>query len=200
MSRRLTALACPAAAATALVAVAAAVSNSGSPRFLPAPPTCSAGVNREQGQTPFAHSGSPPWTIHIPTPGLPGGHPLYLRFCGPAQAVIRLHAKVVRITDGGHCVRAAGYGGVAVGLVENAPAPAGQALTISIHSTRQAGTFKTGETPGRLVVAAVQLPGARQVLGAGLTGTITIAESLRAGTFALRLRDMTPVTGSWTCG
>jgi hypothetical protein len=33
-----------------------------------------------------------------------------------------------------------------------------------------------------------------------IRGTVTIAKSLRAGTFAFHLRDATRITGSWTCG
>jgi hypothetical protein len=105
---------------------------------------------------------------------------------------------VFRIRDGGHCVRTADYGAVAVGLETNFPARPGTSLVISVHSGK-AERYTTGETPV-LVVAAVQVPGVRQVLGGGLAGTIAIAKSLRAGTFALRLHDETPVTGSWTCG
>ena len=31
-------------------------------------------------------------------------------------------------------------------------------------------------------------------------GTVTIAKSLRAGTFVFHLNDATAITGSWTCG
>ena len=49
----------------------------------------------------------------------------------------------------------------------------------------------------RFVYANVQLGGPElQIAG----GTITIGRSMRDGTFALRLRDATRVTGSWTCG
>jgi hypothetical protein len=33
-----------------------------------------------------------------------------------------------------------------------------------------------------------------------IQGTVTIAKSLRAGTFEFHLRDATRITGSWTCG
>jgi hypothetical protein len=184
--------------AAAVVVASSAGSGQSARGHLPVRPTCSAAVNDSRARTPFAHSGSPPWTIHVPVPGLPGGHLLYLRFCGHARALVRLHRMVFRISDGGHCVRTAGYEEVAVGVEADAPAPPGTALLIEVHSGR-AGRFRTGETPV-LVLAAIQLPGVRQEPGTGLSGTITIARSLQAGTFALRLHDGTSVTGSWTCG
>jgi hypothetical protein len=63
------------------------------------------------------------------------------------------------------------------------------------------GTFKLGVTDTKSsatwVGAEGQL-GGKQLAISG--GTITIGQSGRDGTFALRLRDATRVTGSWICG
>ena len=49
--------------------------------------------------------------------------------------------------------------------------------------------------------ATIQLLGHAFALpGEIATGTITIGKSMRNGTFALRLRDATRLTGSFTCG
>ena len=160
-------------------------------RALPPPPRCPSGVTNPPA-TPHKLW---PWLLHVPTPGLPGGHPLYLRFCGPAHAVVRLNRRAYTITSG-NCDRAPGPEGegIGVGLMANPPASPARGLTIDIHTAIRAGTIPTGAGP--LVYIALQLPGLRS----GIAGKIIIDASTHAGRINGRLDDGTPVTGSWTCG
>jgi hypothetical protein len=128
--------------------------------------------------------------------------PLYTRFCGPVTIAARLHGALFRIR-GGRCVRAAtgGYR-VQAGLSAQAAAR-GQWLGLFVHDPRAKnnGTFTLGaietKTLATWVGALGQLGGNELEISGG---TITIGQSGRDGTFALRLRDATRVTGNWTCG
>lgn len=168
MSRRLTALAVPAATAAALVAVAPPGSSAATRGALPAPPRCSAA---DYGRHAI---------LHIPTPGLPGGHPLYVRYCGPAHAVVRLHGKALSIR-GGSCGDTQGYESIGIGLHAFAPAPTARSLG-----------FASSTAPA----VSIQLPGVRYATAKALTN----GKPIRTGTFVGRLHDGTPFSGSWTCG
>lgn len=148
---------------------------------VPAPPTCSPGQN----------------AVAVQTPGTSPGHPLYTRWCGPATVLVHLHGASFRL-HGGQCEEGGGFL-VRVGLIANAPAPPAEWVGLFLHDPRAAhpGTLKLAETATGTVYARIQLR-APELLIAG--GTITIGKSMRAGTFAFRLRDGTRVTGSWTCG
>jgi hypothetical protein len=82
-----------------------------------------------------------------------------------------------------------------VGLQGSTPAAPAKWFSLAVSDPRHhAGTF-------RPFGVSIQLEG--QTFGMPeqiSTGTVTIGRSLREGTFALRLRDATRVTGSWTCG
>jgi hypothetical protein len=134
----------------------------------------------------------------IPTPGLPGGHPLYVRFCGPAEAVAHLDGGSFQLR-GGQCTRDNGGGFlIRIGMIANAPALPFGFVGLFLHRSdvTHTGTFRLAETAKGTVYATIQLPH-RNLPVAG--GTITIGKAMTAGTFALRLHNATRVTGTWAC-
>jgi hypothetical protein len=153
------------------------------------------------GWTSARHEGSPTCSSHdltaVQTPGT-SGTPLYTRWCGPARARVHVNGASFLIR-GGRCVGRPTRYFVRVGLIANPPAHPAKWVGLFIRDRRAAnpGTFRLAETPTSFVYATIQLGGpALEIAG----GTITIARSMRAGTFALRLRDSSRVNGSWTCG
>lgn len=134
---------------------------------LPPPPQCSVADNSKDA-----------W-LHIPTPGLPGGHPLYSRFCGPARAVVQVHGKTFDIR-GGSCRDIAGYETIGIGLLAFARAPT--AAYLGYGSATAPTVF-------------IQLPGIRDATGQA----ITTGSPIRAGAFVGHFRDGTLFRGNWTC-
>ena len=126
------------------------------------------------------------------------GTPLYTRWCGPARARVHVNGASFLIR-GGRCLGHPTSYFVRVGLIANPPARPAKWVGLFIRDRRaaHAGTFRLAETATSFVYATIQLGGpALEIAG----GTITIARSMRDGTFALRLQDATRVTGTWTCG
>jgi hypothetical protein len=84
---------------------------------------------------------------------------------------------------------------IEVGLRGATPATPAKSFVLDASDPRhRAGVFRVSN-------ATIQLPGHALALPREIaTGAITIGESMRSGTFALRLRDATRVTGSFTCG
>ncbi len=156
----------------------------------PVPPKCPAGLN-----TAFV-----PRTVSIWTPRVPGSKPgsrtrLYQRFCGPAQALVHLRGVTFRLR-GGYCERALAIPAFYVAIGMNGVGSS-EYIGLSVHHPADhPGTSKLGEAP--LVLASFLLRGTLDIRAS--EGTITIGRSMQDGTFALRLDDGTPVTGSWTCG
>lgn len=151
--------------------------------------------------TSGTHEGPPTCLAHGPTfvqtPGT-GVAPLYNRWCGPAMARVHVNGASFLIR-GGRCVGHPTSFFVRVGLIANPPAHPAKWVGLFIRDPRaaHAGTFRLAETATSFVYATIQLGGpALEIAG----GTITIARSMRAGTFAFRLRDSSPLVGSWTCG
>jgi hypothetical protein len=169
MSRKRTAFAVLTTTAAALTAVATPGFSAVGRGDLPAPPHCTATDNGKQA------------ILHIPTPGLPGGHPLYVRFCGPAQAVVRLGGSSYRIR-GGSCTDTTGYEAIRIGLHAFAHAPV-RASFLAFVSSAAPAVF-------------IQLPGIRYATGQATTSGTPI----RSGRFSGHLRNGTPFDGSWTCG
>jgi hypothetical protein len=153
------------------------------------------------GWTNGSHQGPPtcsPQELEaVQTPGT-SGTPLYTRWCGPARARVHVNGASFLIR-GGRCISHPRSFFVRVGLIANPPAHPAKWVGLFIRDPRaaNAGTFKLAETATSFVYAKIQLGGPELEIAGG---TITIAPSMRAGTFALRLEDATRVTGSWTCG
>jgi len=158
---------------------------------LPPPPTCASHEN------PWWTPGSVPsqeFLLAVQTPGAPPWNWLYTRYCGPATVRVHLNRTSTRI-HGGRCVQHDGYS-VRVGLAANPPARPAEWVGLFLPRNARPGTLGF-DTARDAVRATIQLRGPDLPIAGG---TITIRTSMRAGTFALRLRDGTPVTGSWTCG
>jgi hypothetical protein len=128
--------------------------------------------------------------------------PVYTRWCGPASILARLHGASFRIR-GGRCIPGATGGYRVQAGLRAETAARGEWIGLYVFDPRAThnGTFKLGVTDTKSsatwVGAQGQL-GGKQLAISG--GTITIGQSGRVGTFALRLRDATRVTGSWICG
>jgi hypothetical protein len=152
--------------------------------------------------TTGTHQGTPTCSpddlVAVQTPGS-SGTALYTRWCGPAR--VRLHLNGASfLVRGGRCVSDPRSYFVRVGLRAAPPARPAKWVGLFIRNRRAAahgGTVRLEDTTANFSYATIQL-GGPELLIAG--GTITIGRSLRTGTFAIRLRDATRVTGSWTCG
>ena len=154
------------------------------------------------GWTRGTHQGPPTCSSHdlrtaVQTPGT-SGTALYTRWCGPARARVYL-AGTSFLIRGGRCVSDPSSFFVRVGLVANPPARPAKWVGLFIRHPQAAhpGTFRLAETATSLVYANIQLGRPALEIAAG---TITVGRTMRDGTFALRLRDATRVTGGWTCG
>jgi hypothetical protein len=121
----------------------------------------------------------------------------YIRFCGPAHALVRMHGASSQIRWG-NCIRMPGEFLIRIGMfgTTTSAAPT-EILGLFVHHPKAtyAGTFSLQETAGSLVYA--QIP--RQHLAID-GGTITVGQSKRAGLFRFRLTNGTRATGSWSCG
>ncbi len=85
--------------------------------------------------------------------------------------------------------------GAQIGLVGATPAAPAKSFLFAVSDPRhRSGVFRVSTATIQLLGHAFALPGEIA------TGTITIGKSMRNGTFALRLRDATRLTGSFTCG
>ena len=85
--------------------------------------------------------------------------------------------------------------------MQHPPQPVAPAKSLDLYvggpkAATVGGAFQFGGD--RVVDAKIQLPHYRSLDVSG--GTITIAPSRHHVTFAIRRRDATRVTGSWTCG
>ncbi len=133
-----------------------------------------------------------PWTAK---------RPVYIRFCGPARALVRVNGRAYRV-QGGRCYRGPGtqastrtLTGIGIGLVVNEPARPGLGVTFFwVPPSTHAGLVKIDdseiEVPGRRVAAS---------------GSVIVAKSLNGGSFRLYGRTASGptgdrVTGTWTCG
>lgn len=162
----------------------------------PAPPQCT--FNDHWGHK----------TLSVPKPGKPGNK-LYIRFCGPAEAVVYVRGAPVRI-HGGFCRRDQGLRSISVGLLAFPPAAPGKGVAFQFHPpTVRPGTFSVEETAEPFVPAQIQAGGvgvgslARGPTGEGVqiqSGTLTVRKSMRSGTFAIFTSNGRRVTGTWTCG
>lgn len=120
--------------------------------------------------------------------------PTWTRNCGPAVVLVHLDGASYRIR-GGRCGMGAVIFGVSVGLEGATPATPAKSFVLAAPDPRhRSGVFKVSNAAIQLLGHAYALP--REIA----TGTITIGKSMRNGTFALRLRDATRLTGSFTCG
>lgn len=122
----------------------------------------------------------------------------YVTYCGPARAIVRHNGSTFGLHPG-HCVFEAGaFHAVALGALALRDALPMPVLGITFRPTVSAGgTFTLGETPTGYVHGLVQVPGS---LGSDAeSGTVTIDDGLRSGTFAFRVNGQR-VTGRWTCG
>ena len=132
-------------------------------------------------------------SVPVPTTRNPPP-PTWTRYCGQAVALVRLDGATFRI-QGGRCSPGAVIDGLAVGLQGATPAAPARSFRLGVRNPRHhAGTFRPHYVSIQLDGRAFAMP--EQIS----TGTVTIGRSLRDGTFALRLRDATRVTGSWACG
>jgi hypothetical protein len=166
-----------------VIAAAAFASLASSARGEPAvrPPTCSAADTRHDASL------SAPRT----------GHPVYLRWCGRAQATV-VFAGRRYVIRGGHCSSPTQgtLSGVAIGLVANPPAPAiGRGLVFDFHGV------VTRARAVRIKDSEIEVPGVR----IAASGTVTVGAGLKKGTFKLFGRTAAGptgknVSGSFTCG
>jgi hypothetical protein len=133
------------------------------------------------------------------------GSPVYIRFCGPAHALVRVNGGRPFRVLGGHCFRRPSdqpdevnrhfLSGIAVGLITNPPARPGLGVSFfwvppSTHADRVTIDDSEIEVPGRRVAAS---------------GTVIVGPKLNGGTFRLYGRTSAGstgvrVAGSWTCG
>jgi hypothetical protein len=147
------------------------------------PPQCSSADTRRNA------------TLLAPSPNAP----IYLRYCGPARAVLRIGTNRY-VIKGGHCLRGTNLptagprlAGIAIGLLSNAPKPG-----------RGIG-FWWGPpftTVGRLQIddSEIEIAGMR----VAASGTVIVGEDLNSGRFLLYGRDASGPTGplvrgSWSC-
>jgi hypothetical protein len=129
-----------------------------------------------------------------------GGAPTYIRYCGPASAVVRVDTRHFAIS-GGHCFQVAtssgrkGLQGIAVGLLSNPPRAPGLGVSFWWSTPlARAGSVTIDDSEielGRMRIAA--------------SGTVRVGKNLSGGTFRLYGRDAfgptgPRVTGTWTCG
>lgn len=163
----------------------------------PAPPLCT--FNDHWGHK----------TLSVRKPGKPAGK-LYIRFCGPAEAVVYVRGAPVRIR-GGFCRRDEGLASISVGLLAFPPAAPRNGVAFRFYPpTIRPGTFSVEDGPAEpFVPAQIQAGGirvgtlARGPTGEGVqiqSGTLTVRKSMRSGTFAIFTSNGRRVTGSWTCG
>src|SRR5689334_21111140 len=156
-----------------------------------APPKCSdAGrASAETGWLP----GHQVLSVSVPAPTSANGPPpTWTRWCGPEVVLLRLDGTSFRIA-GGRCSMGAVLFGFQVGLVGATPDAPAKSFRLYVSDPRHsAGAFRPSE-------ASIQVGGQSFAMPQQIaTGTVTIRQSLHAGRFALRLRDATRVTGSWT--
>jgi hypothetical protein len=143
-------------------------------------------------------------SVAAPAPTTRNGASTYTRMCGPASAVVRFHKTSFWIPGGRCALNGTRDYVLQVGLTAAPPAAPAKSLDLEVGGPKAAtvgGSFRIGGyggTGASSVIAIIQLPHYRSLGVSG--GTITIVPSRRSGTFALRLRDATRVTGSWTCG
>jgi hypothetical protein len=147
------------------------------------PPTCSSADTRRNA------------TLLAPSPTAA----IYLRFCGPARAVLRIGTSRY-VIKGGHCVRGTNLptagprlGGIAIGLISDAPKPG-------------RGILLWWDPPftnvGRLQIDDSEIEIAEMRVAA--SGTVIVGEDLNSGRFLLYGRDASGPTGplvrgSWSC-
>jgi hypothetical protein len=135
-----------------------------------------------------------------------------IQYCGPATVNLDEHGRSVEIR-GGYCDSPGGFYTYQlwVGLEpgDNAPAEPYKFFGLAVHDPRavHGGTFTRAyasmQLAGNGFRSNLQLSPFRylgQVPRSITRGTVTIANSMRAGTFAFRLSDATRITGSWACG
>lgn len=147
-------------------------------------------------------------TLSVRKPGR-AGLKLYIRFCGPAEAVVYVRGAPVRI-HGGFCRRDEGLRSISVGLLAFPPAAPRKGVAFQIDPpTTSPGTFGLEQTAQPFVLSQIQADGlAVGSLGRGPmaeairieSGTLTVRSSMRSGTFAIFTSNHRRVTGSWTCG
>jgi hypothetical protein len=135
-----------------------------------------------------------------------------MRFCGLARVKLRAQGRSLQIRSG-YCNSSEEFWQyqLYVGLKGRVPAAPARFLEIAVHNSRavHGGAFPAlayMQLGGRTFASAKPswrrlspLYPAPPVAGTITRATVTIAKSLRAGTFAFRLRDATQITGSWTC-
>jgi hypothetical protein len=175
-----------------------------------APPTCS------EVSSPTVDSGGRAGrTFWVAVPAIWDDRtwPTFFRWCGPATVGLRAHGRSLRIRSG-FCSTSPSWRGyqLDVGLIGRVPAAPARFLELLVHNRRvvrggtfpafaymqlEGRTFATTNPSWRLVSPLLPAPLAA---GAITRATVTIAKSLRAGTFAFHLRDASQITGSWTCG
>jgi hypothetical protein len=134
------------------------------------------------------------------------------QFCGPATVNLRAHGRSVQIR-GGYCDASGAFWQykLYVGLAGYVPAAPAKFFGLAVHDPRavHGGTFTRAYASMQLAGQSLRsittrlsppFPASVPVPGEITRGTVTIAKSLRAGTFVFHLGDGTAITGSWTCG
>jgi hypothetical protein len=179
-----------------------------------APPKCS---EASTGKVDWARAQHHLLNVSLPTSlSRQQPFPTLIQYCGPATARVREHGSSVEIR-GGYCISpGSGYKyqlwlGLEPG--DNAPTAPYKFFGLVVHDPRaaHAGTFTRAyasmQLAGNGFRSISQLSPFRSfgpvpgpVQGEITRGAVTIAKSMRAGTFAFRLSDATRITGSWTCG
>ena len=134
------------------------------------------------------------------------------QFCGPATVNLREGRRSVQI-HGGYCDAPGAFWQykLFVGLAGYVPATPDKFFGLAVHDPRavRGGTFTRAYMSLQLAGHSLQsinqrlsppFPRSVPVAGEITRGTVTIAKSLRVGTFVFHLRDATAITGSWACG
>jgi hypothetical protein len=177
---------------------------------LVAPPACS-----EVSSPKVDSGGRAGRTLWVAVPAIwhDGTWPTFFRWCGPASVSLRAQGRSLRIRSG-FCSTSPPWRHyrLNVGLMGRVPAAPAKVIELLVHNRRvvrggtlpafaymqlEGRTFATTNPSWRLVSPLLPAPLAA---GAITRATVTIAKSLRAGTFAFDLRDASQITGSWTCG
>jgi hypothetical protein len=129
-----------------------------------------------------------------------GQWPIYIRFCGPARARVRVNGHTYEMR-GGRCYRGSGaqeskggLSGIGIGFIANEPARPGLGISFFwIPPLTQAGLVAIDDSE-------IEVPGLR----VAASGSAVVAKGLSSGSFKLYGRTAAGptgdrVNGSWNC-
>lgn len=176
-------------AAVFVVPALATESSGDTRRALPAPPRCSAANTRHNAilrvDNPTTHE------------------PLYVRYCGPARAVVSVNGRTYTVR-GGLCfpLRSARLRtprqrleAVAIGMIANPPAT----RVREVNFWWAPPTTTVAHRAFMMAEYDIHIPG-RDYYTVNGPGTGVVGKRLNGGTFKIEDSTGEEITGSWTCG